>query len=51
MEGWKREEANQMEVIIAVDLHVVRFLDKIGERRRLDIQKIQKVKVKTRIIE
>ena len=51
MQGCKREEAKQIEVIIAVYLHVVRFLDKIGERRRLEILKIQKVKVKTRIIE
>ena len=47
LEGCKREEANQTETTIApVYLHVVRFLDKIGERRRLEILKIQKLKLR-----
>jgi hypothetical protein len=47
LEGCKREEANQTEITIApVYLHVVRFLDKIGERRRLEILKIQKLKLR-----
>ena len=47
LEGCKREEANQTEITIApVYLHVVRFLDNIGERRRLEILKIQKLKLR-----
>jgi hypothetical protein len=46
-EEYKREEANQSEITIApVYLCVVRFLDKIGERRRLEILKIQKLKIR-----
>ena len=47
LEGYKREEANQSEITIApVYIHVARFLDKIGERRRLEILKIQKLKMR-----
>jgi hypothetical protein len=47
LEGCKREGANQTEIIIVpAYLHVVRFLDKIGERRRLEILKIQKLKLR-----
>jgi hypothetical protein len=47
LEGCKREGANQTEIIIVpAYLHVVRFLDKIGERRRLEILKMQKLKLR-----
>ena len=50
LEGCKREEANQTEITIApVYLHVVRFLDKIGERRRLEILKIQKLRLRQEV--
>jgi hypothetical protein len=45
LEGVKREDAHQIEIsIVPVYQHVVRFLDKIGERRRLEIMKIKRLR-------
>ncbi len=47
LEGYTREEAIQTEITIPpVYLHVVSFLDQIGKRRRLEILKIQKLKLR-----
>ena len=35
--------------IVPLYLHVARFLDKIGERRRLELLKIQKLKVRQEV--
>ena len=50
LEGSSVEDNSQNKITIApLYLHVARFLDKIGERRRLELLKIQKLKVRQEV--